>query len=149
MICIKAPACAGCQARRVLQNPASAAAHAGTLKIARGVLAITGASRGLGQALVVEGLAAGWEIVACVRDVGRALPKLRRDPRVHTVECDLRSPAEVHKLAERLKTEFPTLRGLVNNAGVQYSYPVLEGANYSQELEDEIERRLARLSSSE
>jgi uncharacterized oxidoreductase len=104
----------------------------------RGIVAITGASRGLGQALVVEGLAAGWEIVACVRDAARAFSELPRDPHVHTVECDLRSSADVHALAERLKAEFPKLRGLVNNAGVQYSYPVLEGARFGQELEDEI-----------
>jgi uncharacterized oxidoreductase len=102
------------------------------------IVAITGANRGLGEALVIEGLAAGWEVVACVRDVESALPELRRHPRVHAVECDLRKPEDVSGLAQRLNDAFPGLRGLINNAAVQYSYPVLEGANFTQQLEDEI-----------
>jgi short-subunit dehydrogenase len=85
----------------------------------RAVLAlITGAAGGVGSALARELDARGDELVLVDRDgdgLERMAGSLGRSP--VTVACDLSDTGDVASLAERMRTEWPELDVLVNNAG--------------------------------
>lgn len=85
---------------------------------------ITGATRGLGLALArALDAAPDVELILAVRDVAagkRAAASLRRPARV--VELDLGSPASIKRL---IHDWHEPLRGLVNNAGLQFTGPAV------------------------
>jgi 3-oxoacyl-[acyl-carrier protein] reductase len=74
---------------------------------------ITGATRGIGAALVQHCLDAGDEVIGC----GRSTTAVS-DPRYTHYAVDVTAPGEVRKLFEDLRSRFSTLDVLVNNAGV-------------------------------
>ncbi|TDC50951.1 SDR family NAD(P)-dependent oxidoreductase [Jiangella ureilytica] len=85
---------------------------------------VTGASRGLGRAVVVAALAAGHQVVAGVRDP-HALDDLLAAasgpggdrPRLVVVPLDVTDPAAAERAVHTVVAEFGRLDVLVNNAG--------------------------------
>ncbi|MBB5790053.1 SDR family NAD(P)-dependent oxidoreductase [Jiangella mangrovi] len=79
---------------------------------------VTGASRGLGRAVVVAALAAGHQVVAGVRDP-HALDDLlgSADGRLVVVPLDVTDPAAAERAVHTVVDEFGRLDVLVNNAG--------------------------------
>ena len=74
---------------------------------------ITGATRGLGQALVQHCLAAGDHVVGCARSPSSLCHER------YTHHCiDVTSPEAVEGLFNDLRIKFGTLDVLINNAGV-------------------------------
>jgi hypothetical protein len=71
---------------------------------------VTGANRGLGQALVAEALARGAKRVYA----GAREPLAHSDDRVTTLRLDVTSPAQIRAAAERVQS----LDLLINNAGI-------------------------------
>jgi NAD(P)-dependent dehydrogenase (short-subunit alcohol dehydrogenase family) len=71
---------------------------------------VTGANRGLGQALVTEALARGAKRVYA----GAREPLAHSDDRVTTLRLDVTSPAQIRAAAERVES----LDLLINNAGI-------------------------------
>ena len=76
-------------------------------------IAVTGANRGLGLAMVHQLSSAGIAVIAVCRNRERASRALHGLPRVHWMIADLSNLDEVRKLAEDL----PPLHGLIHNAG--------------------------------
>src|SRR6185295_302836 len=74
---------------------------------------VTGATRGLGRALVEHCLAQGDEVVGC----GRGASTLAHERYTH-VACDVTDSAAVGRLFADLKRRVPHLDVLINNAGV-------------------------------
>ncbi|WP_413602685.1 SDR family NAD(P)-dependent oxidoreductase [Curtobacterium sp. Curtsp57] len=79
------------------------------------VFLITGASRGLGRAVVIAALAAGHQVVAGVRDAA-ALDDLA-DPRLVPVALDVTDPAAADRAVAVAAERFGRLDVVVNNAG--------------------------------
>ena len=81
------------------------------------VVLVTGASRGIGRAIVARFLREGCVVVACAR--GEAgLAELKADfPDVDCLACDMRDGAAVDALASDVQTRHGTIDLLVNNAG--------------------------------
>ena len=83
---------------------------------------VTGASSGIGQAIVVKLAQAGWRVAA----VGRREEELKRtaalagdnEKQVLVVPCDVSDPAAVTRMAKRVLNEFGSVQALVNGAGV-------------------------------
>lgn len=92
-------------------------------------LLITGASRGIGLEFCKQYAAAGWRVLACCREPGKAdaLNKLAaRHPdliKVHAL--DVTDHAQIDQLAHKLSGESIDL--LLNNAGV---YPAADRAGF-------------------
>ncbi|MFZ3018272.1 MAG: SDR family oxidoreductase [Gallionella sp.] len=88
-------------------------------------LLITGANRGIGLEFCKQYAAAGWRVLACCRDPGKAdaLNKLatRYPDLIELHALDVTDHAQIEQLARTLSDE--TIDLLINNAGV---YPVAD-----------------------
>jgi len=80
---------------------------------------VTGGATGIGRAIAERFLAAGSEVIVCGRREERLRELATLGPRLHTLRCDVTTPAEREALAARIQSEFPALNVLVNNAGIQ------------------------------
>jgi NAD(P)-dependent dehydrogenase (short-subunit alcohol dehydrogenase family) len=81
---------------------------------------VTGAGRGIGRAIARRFAAAGWRVVATVRDDGAeaALREELRDAALLVERCDLADRASVAALAKRLRARIERLDVLINNAAI-------------------------------
>lgn len=81
------------------------------------VVLVTGASRGIGRAIVVRFVREGCNVIACAR--GEAgLSELKADfPDVDVIACDMRDDAAVDALARDVQARHGAIDLLVNNAG--------------------------------
>ena len=81
------------------------------------VVLVTGASRGIGRAIVVRFAREGCNVIACAR--GEAgLAELKADfPNVDGIACDMRDGAAVDALARDVQARHGAIDLLVNNAG--------------------------------
>src|SRR5690242_5659254 len=76
---------------------------------------VTGASRGIGRAIVTRLAAKGWDVIAGVRNDRDAAEVSAIDERITAVMLDVTDPAQLSALTAVLPA---TLDAVVNNAGV-------------------------------
>jgi NAD(P)-dependent dehydrogenase (short-subunit alcohol dehydrogenase family) len=89
---------------------------------------VTGANRGIGKAIALAFLRAGWPVVAVARTV-ESLDSLRQESgelasRLRPMACDLTDSAQLEAAAEALAAADPAPAVLVNNAGISLSAPL-------------------------
>ena len=90
------------------------------MKLQNRKILVTGATAGIGQALVEALLQKGCQVVVCARNE-MALDAIRnRHNGLATFRCDLASVPDVERLAEYVRSEHADLSVLINNAGVQH-----------------------------
>ena len=93
--------------------------------MARNVL-VTGGSRGLGLAIAVRLVAAGYQVVTVARQETSALAaameaaERERPGSLHFVPFDLAEIADIPQLVKRVRHDVGPLWGLVNNAAVGF-----------------------------
>lgn len=83
------------------------------------VVLVTGASRGIGLAIVQAFAAAGWRTAGCARTPGIELAAVAD----HAVTCDVTDAAAVRALVDAVCQRFGRLDALVCNAGLAGSNP--------------------------
>lgn len=95
------------------------------MKVSKGTVIVTGATRGIGRATAEAILAGGGNVVAVGRDE-QALKTLASTSadRVRTLAADLVHVARIPEVAERAIAAFGEVDGLVNCAGVVHYEPV-------------------------
>src|SRR5918995_3254388 len=90
--------------------------------ISEQVVAITGASSGIGLACAIEFAKRGAKVVLAARntrDLNRAVQEIRRDGGdAIAVSTDVSDYAQVQQLADRAVTEFGRIDTWINNAAV-------------------------------
>lgn len=84
---------------------------------------VTGASRGIGQAIASRFLVSGWRVLALAR-TEQALEPLRRLGDVSFIAFDAADSGSVLASARAVLTATPRLDALVNNAGIALSAPL-------------------------
>jgi 3-oxoacyl-[acyl-carrier protein] reductase len=83
---------------------------------------VTGASRGIGQAIAEKFATAGGDVVVCSRSLDRVEPVAERITdesrgRAVAVECDITDTDQVRAMVDTALDEFGDVKALVNNAG--------------------------------
>jgi NAD(P)-dependent dehydrogenase (short-subunit alcohol dehydrogenase family) len=96
------------------------------MTIADKTIVVTGANRGIGQALVEEALKRGASRVYA----GTRQPIVHDDPRVASVTLDVTDPAQIRAAVERVES----LDILINNAGVSLPDDLSDRAALEQHL---------------
>ncbi|HEY1334528.1 MAG TPA: SDR family oxidoreductase [Myxococcaceae bacterium] len=89
---------------------------------------VTGANRGIGKAIALAYLRAGWPVLAIAR-TPESLDALRKEAgdltsRIRTLACDLSDAAQLDGAARALAATDPVPAVLVNNAGISLSAPL-------------------------
>ncbi len=95
------------------------------------VVLVTGASRGIGAAIARAAAAAGADIAVGYRDQSDAAASVVQDLETMgrtaaAFQADISDPDEAKRLVSEVEDAFGRIDGLVNNAGVMPSSPVLE-----------------------
>jgi NAD(P)-dependent dehydrogenase (short-subunit alcohol dehydrogenase family) len=85
---------------------------------------VTGASQGIGAAVVRAFLDRGYNVVATARNMSKA--GFAPSPRLALVDGDIGLPATAEKLAQTAVNTFGAIDHLVNNAGIFSSKPFTE-----------------------
>ena len=88
------------------------------MKLTGRTILITGGSAGIGLAFAVKFLELGNEVIVTGRRQGVLDQVKAKHPKLHTIQSDVADPAQVATLAARVKSDFPKLDVLMNNAGV-------------------------------
>jgi NAD(P)-dependent dehydrogenase (short-subunit alcohol dehydrogenase family) len=88
-------------------------------------IVITGASQGIGEALVNTFLERGYNVVATSRQISARFPQGASDS-VALVDGDIGDAATAKRVVEVALERFGSINALVNNAGIFFSKPFLE-----------------------
>lgn len=83
---------------------------------------ITGATAGIGEALMFKFLKAGNQVIAVGRNERKLGELARSDKGIIPFACDITQEAALGGLIEFVKKKHPDTNILVNNAGEQYNY---------------------------
>lgn len=94
----------------------------------RNVALVTGADGGMGRVHVRELAKAGYEVIMACIDIAAAQPIMEEIQRetggtFHLMALDLGNLADIVRFADEVKSRFPSLQILLNNAGVLPSQP--------------------------
>jgi len=98
-------------------------------------IVVTGASKGIGRAIVLKFAAEGFAVAACARNEAY-LNKLKAEvlaiaPGLSHIfmSCDMSDKVQVKQFADKIKAEWNTVGILVNNAGVFIPGQVIDEAD--------------------
>lgn len=82
---------------------------------------ITGGSAGIGLAFALKFLELGNEVIVTGRRQKALDAAKARNPKLHTIQSDVADPDQIAALTARIRTEFPKLDVLFNNAGLAFA----------------------------
>lgn len=82
---------------------------------------VTGASRGIGKTIATRLAAAGWEVVAGVRNIDDGEPLAAEDRRITPITLDVTNADHIAALNDLLPAR---LDAVVNNAGIAVTGPI-------------------------
>jgi len=88
------------------------------MKLTRRTILITGGSAGIGLAFALKFLELGNEVIVTGRRQAVLDQVKAKRPKLHTMQSDVADPAQIAALAARVKSDFPKLDVLMNNAGI-------------------------------
>jgi len=103
---------------------------------------ITGGGTGIGFALAEALVSRGNDVVICGRRVEKLRAAKKLLPRLHFRVCDVSKPASRNSLVNWIKSRFPSLNVLVNNAGIQRAIDFRSIRDLSQ-IDEELATNLA------
>ncbi len=99
---------------------------------------ITGATSGIGEALLDKFLSLDNHIIAVGRNAKKLDELTKRDERIIPFPCDLSKNEELKILASFIEERHPDTNILINNAGIQLNYPIIKGAEQLNNIDLEI-----------
>jgi uncharacterized oxidoreductase len=88
------------------------------MKLTGRTILITGGSAGIGLAFALKFLELGNEVIVTGRRQAVLNQVKAKYPKLHTIQSDVADPAQIAALAARVKSDFPKLDVLMNNAGI-------------------------------
>jgi uncharacterized oxidoreductase len=88
------------------------------MKLTGRTILITGGSAGIGLAFALKFLELGNEVIVTGRRQSVLDQVKAKYPKLHTIQSDVADPEQIAALAARVKSAFPKLDVLMNNAGI-------------------------------
>src|SRR5438874_618059 len=88
------------------------------MKLTGRTILITGGSAGIGLAFALKFLELGNAVIVTGRRQAVLDQVKAKHPKLHTIQSDVADPAQIAALAARVKSDFPKLDVLMNNAGI-------------------------------
>lgn len=101
-------------------------------------LLITGATAGIGEALLNKFLSLDNQIIAVGRNAEKLQALSQRDERIIPFACDIAKAADLDRLIMFVEQTHPDTNILVNNAGIQFNYHFAEESQLLGKIEQEI-----------
>ena len=98
---------------------------------------ITGGASGIGFALAERFLASGSEVIVCGRREDKLQQAQAQFPKLHIRVCDVSHSSERSSLFEWATREFPGLNVLVNNAGIQRRFQIMQNPEW-EKIDEEL-----------
>lgn len=89
------------------------------MNISASTVLITGGASGIGWALAERFLQAGSQVVICGRRADKLQEAKEKYPQLHIHTCDLGQISERVALRDWVRSDFPQVNVLLNNAGIQ------------------------------
>lgn len=112
------------------------------MKTQNNTILITGGSTGIGFGLARKFSVLGNKVII----TGRIEEKLKQAAEnlkdVSYIKCDQSKQSDLDDLLLKIQNDFPEVNVLINNAGVQYNYSLLEEAPLFDRIENEINTNL-------
>lgn len=103
---------------------------------------VTGASSGIGRALVLELVRHGIPVLAVARNAGLLQALAANHPLIATWEADLSCTDQLDDLAAQWLAHYPDIGALVNNAGVQHERRVDDAGYTARDMRAEVDLNL-------
>ncbi|HEX6497147.1 MAG TPA: SDR family NAD(P)-dependent oxidoreductase [Acidobacteriaceae bacterium] len=88
------------------------------MKLTGRTILITGGSAGIGLAFALKFLELGNEVIVTGRRQSTLEQVKANYPKLHTIQSDVADPAQIATLARRVKSDYPKLDVMMNNAGI-------------------------------
>src|SRR5579872_4462982 len=112
------------------------------MKLTNRTILITGGSAGIGLAFARKFLELNNEVIVTGRRQAVLDEVKARHPKLHVIQSDIADPNQIAALAARVKTEFPRLDVLMNNAGVGGAMDLKAPVNDLAKLTTEVDINL-------
>ena len=112
------------------------------MKLTGRTILITGGSAGIGLAFALKFLDLGNDVIITGRRQAVLDEVKARHPKLHTIQSDIADPSQIAELAARVKSDFPTLDVLMNNAGVGAAMNLTAPASDLATLTSEVDINL-------
>ncbi|OHX68388.1 SDR family oxidoreductase [Flammeovirga pacifica] len=108
------------------------------MKLSKNKILITGATAGIGEALLNKFLNLDNHIIALGRNEVKLKELAQKDERIISFPCDISKAEDLDKLILFIKQQHPDTNILINNAGIQYNYHFAEEPQLLDKIEQEI-----------
>ncbi|RIW15245.1 SDR family NAD(P)-dependent oxidoreductase [Algoriphagus lacus] len=99
---------------------------------------ITGATEGIGEALLQKFLSLDNQIIAVGRNEIKLQAMAKQDKRVIPLVCDISKAEDLDELILIVEQQHPDTNILINNAGIQFNYHFAEESQLLGKIEQEI-----------
>lgn len=108
------------------------------MKLQGNKILITGATAGIGEALLNNFLSLGNQVIALGRNEQKLKELAQKDKRIIPSFCDISKAEDLDKLTLFIEQHHPDTNILINNAGIQYNYHFAEEPQLLGKIEQEI-----------
>lgn len=99
---------------------------------------ITGATAGIGEALLNKFLSLDNQVIAVGRNEQKLQELTQQDERITTFACDISKAEDLDKLIMFIEQKHQDTNIVINNAGIQYNYHFAEEPQLMGKIEREI-----------
>lgn len=108
------------------------------MDISTNTVLITGGASGIGWALAERFLRAGSQVIICGRRADKLQEAQQKYPQLHVRQCDVGLASERVALLDWVRSNFPQVNVLINNAGIQRRMQLANGQEDWAETQSEI-----------
>lgn len=112
------------------------------MKLENNTILITGGSAGIGFGLAKKFSEMNNKVIITGRNEDKLKAAVAFIKNTEYIKCDQTKQADLDDLILKVQNDFPEINVLINNAGVQYNYSLLDEASPFERIENEINTNL-------